>query len=258
MAIKTGTSQGFRDAWAVAFSTRYIVGAWIGHPENHGMNHVGSYAAAGMVRKVLLFLQPDESRGINEEPFPPPRDTAAVRICPLSGEVAGDDCPLPALEHFREGTEPHTLCRTHRRYAVDSRYGSVADESTPPDMVVLRAFTVLPPEYAAWGAKHGYLPPPSKGPEVPELTVDIIEPASGSRFIIDPGIPRKFQTFALRTRISPTLPEVVWYVDGEEYERVEFPYETRWPLEEGSHTFQVRFPRAKVQSELVSIVVSAY
>jgi penicillin-binding protein 1C len=221
------------------------------------MNRVGSFAAAGMVRRILIFLQPDESRGINEEPFPPPRDAAAVRICPLSGDVAGEECPLPALEYFQQGTEPRTLCRVHRRFAVDSRTGTLAVEDTPPEQIVLRAFTVLPPEYAAWSVKHGYLPPPTGGSQSIEVSASILEPVDGSRFILDPEIPRQYQTFPLRTRISPVLPEVVWYVDGEEYERVEFPYETRWPLQEGTHTFQVRFPRARVASEPVSIVVSA-
>ena len=45
-AIKTGTSQGFRDAWAVAWSHKYIAGAWIGHPNSDRMKKVNGLAAA--------------------------------------------------------------------------------------------------------------------------------------------------------------------------------------------------------------------
>ncbi len=46
VAIKTGTSEGFRDAWTIAYSSEYIAGIWVGHPDNEPMNHVpGSVAA---------------------------------------------------------------------------------------------------------------------------------------------------------------------------------------------------------------------
>src|SRR5580700_3820863 len=30
VAVKTGTSQGYRDAWTLAWSRRYLIGVWIG------------------------------------------------------------------------------------------------------------------------------------------------------------------------------------------------------------------------------------
>ena len=32
VAVKTGTSQGYRDAWTLAFSKRYIIGVWSAAP----------------------------------------------------------------------------------------------------------------------------------------------------------------------------------------------------------------------------------
>jgi hypothetical protein len=89
-------------------------------------------------------------------------------------------------------------------------------------------------------------------------SVKIIEPVNGSRLILDPETPASFQTFALRAEIVPTVPEIAWYVDGEEFEKVSYPYETRWPLSEGLHTFQARFVNANVASEVVTITVSPY
>lgn len=43
VAYKTGTSYGFRDAWAVGFDQTYTVGVWIGRPD--GRPHLGSYGA---------------------------------------------------------------------------------------------------------------------------------------------------------------------------------------------------------------------
>ena len=74
VAVKTGTSQGFRDAWAVAYSSkihrRYV---WIGHPDHDRMKQVSGLDAARLVKEILLFLHPKERRGVDEKPFPPPQ-----------------------------------------------------------------------------------------------------------------------------------------------------------------------------------------
>jgi len=46
VAVKTGTSSGCRDAWTVAYSSRYLVGAWIGRPDYRPMNHLSAYQAS--------------------------------------------------------------------------------------------------------------------------------------------------------------------------------------------------------------------
>jgi penicillin-binding protein 1C len=43
IAFKTGTSYGFRDAWAVGFDQLHTVGVWIGRPD--GGPHLGAYGA---------------------------------------------------------------------------------------------------------------------------------------------------------------------------------------------------------------------
>ena len=34
IAYKTGTSYGYRDAWSVGFDGRYVIGVWVGKPDN--------------------------------------------------------------------------------------------------------------------------------------------------------------------------------------------------------------------------------
>jgi penicillin-binding protein 1C len=43
IAFKTGTSYGFRDAWAVGFDQLHTVGVWVGRPD--GAAHLGAYGA---------------------------------------------------------------------------------------------------------------------------------------------------------------------------------------------------------------------
>jgi penicillin-binding protein 1C len=258
VAVKTGTSQGFRDAWAVAWSRRYVVGVWIGHPNNDSMKEVNGASAAGVVKRIMLHLHPGENRGIDESPFPPPRGFRAVRLCALSGRRATDLCTEVVLEYFKPGTEPVAVCGVHRQYPVDRLTGVLADERTSSSDMELKTFVVLPPEYSAWAASRGYEKPPVEVQSLPFASVEIRNPMNRSRVLLDPETPREFQTLALKAKVEPAVPRIIWIVDGKPLEPVSYPYVVRWPLEPGEHTFQACFPRANVRSEVVTISVSEY
>ncbi len=132
VAIKTGTSQGFRDAWALAYSSKFVVGVWMGHPQNDSMKHVNGLASAEIVKTLMEFLHPQETRGVAEFPFPPPRDFKGVRLCSLSGELAGDNCPETVIEYFYPGTEPVTYFQSQAALAVNERTGGFAVHITFP------------------------------------------------------------------------------------------------------------------------------
>ena len=265
VAVKTGTSQGFRDAWAVAYSSKYIVGVWIGHPDHERMKRVNGLDAARLVKEILLFLHPKERRGVAEKPFPAPEshrianqsgDYQLVKLCPLSGELATEACSEIVLEYLPLGAEPTAFCRAHQSFAVDRRTGALADPMTPPERLEIRSYAVLPPQFAAWGAVHGYGPPPSPSSELSYASIAIEEPIDGSVFRFHPDTPQQLQSIALRANVTPAVPEIIWYVDGEPFQKVSYPYTTRWHLRAGSHMLQARFPHADIQSGIITITVA--
>ena len=265
VAVKTGTSQGFRDAWAVAYSSKYIVGAWIGHPDHERMKQVAGLDAAQLVKGILLFLHPKERRGVDETPFPPPQshqDSGGsvgyqlAKLCPMSGELATEACAEIVLEYLLLGIEPTAFCPVHQSFAVDRRTGVLAGPMTPPEWIEIRSYAVLSPQFAAWGAVHGYNPPPLPSTESPFVSIAIEEPVNGSVFRFHPDTPQQLQSIALRAYVSPTVPEIIWYVDGEPFQKVAYPYTTRWHLRAGSHALQARFPHADVQSGIITITVA--
>ncbi len=264
VAVKTGTSQGFRDAWAVAYSSKYIVGAWIGHPDHERMKQVGGLDAAQLVKEILLFLHPKERRGVDEKPFLSPQlhqdseqstGYQLVKLCSLSGELVTEACSETVLEYLPLGTEPRTPCRSHQSFAVDRRTGTLAGTMTPSEDVEIRSYAILPPQFAVWGAIHGYNPPPSPSTESPYARIAIEEPIDGSVFRFQPDTPRQLQSIALRASVTPVVPEILWYVDGEPFQKVPYPYTTRWHLRAGDHALQARFPHANIQSSIITITI---
>ncbi|MCP5159620.1 MAG: penicillin-binding protein 1C [Gammaproteobacteria bacterium] len=74
IAHKTGTSYGFRDAWALGFDADYTVGIWVGRPDGApSPGHYGRNTAAPLLFRVFNLL-PEPAR---RSPPPPPK---ALRV----------------------------------------------------------------------------------------------------------------------------------------------------------------------------------
>lgn len=66
LAFKTGTSYGYRDAWALGFDGRHVVGVWVGRPDGAPVPGLtGITAAAPLLVDVFARLGP-------RHPLPPP------------------------------------------------------------------------------------------------------------------------------------------------------------------------------------------
>ncbi len=256
VAVKTGTSQGFRDAWTVAFSSKYIVGVWMGHPENLRMKKVSGSCSADLANKIMLFLHPKERRGMNEAPFPAPEGYQTARICALTGEVDQSDCPETFIEYLPPNKVTPTKNRLKKQYAVDSRTGIPANEGTPVESLEVRNFLELPTVFDEWKANLGLQQSPYPLEHPMNTTIFIKEPVNGSSYVIDPETPLHRQTVALKATVTPNVPEIDWFVNGKLYKKSTYPYVLRWPLKNGKYTFQARFPNAEVYSEFITIFVS--
>ncbi len=82
VALKTGTSQGYRDAWTVAWSQQFIVGAWVGRADAAPMSRVsGARAAARLVQAVLLDLHQRNRADLLAGAFAPPSGETTRELC---------------------------------------------------------------------------------------------------------------------------------------------------------------------------------
>ncbi len=241
VAVKTGTSQGFRDAWCIAWSKKYIVGVWMGHPSGFRMKRVSGLVAAGVAKQVMLTLHPGtEDYGS----FTPPTSYKACEICSRSGKLKTDYCSDTIIEFFKPGTEPIDKCSIHKAKIVKEN-----------GIIKKLPYSDYPAEYSAWAHKHGLslknsVPALKKNPQL-----IITNPVNNSGFVIDPSTPSVYQTIGLEATVWPEIEKIIWIVDGKEQAPVAFPYSSRWQLKPGIHTFQARFPNASIKSNVVRITV---
>lgn len=130
VAAKTGTTGDYRDAWAVAFSDRYLVAAWAGHPAWKPMRQLSGYRVAAVVQAILRDLHPEARGGLADIGFPPPEGWLPARICALSGQLATPACEAAIEEYFPPGAMPDHHCDAHVSLPVDDT-GRLA-AATPP------------------------------------------------------------------------------------------------------------------------------
>ncbi|MBN1879050.1 transglycosylase domain-containing protein [bacterium] len=54
VAVKTGTSEGCRDAWTIAWSPDYLTAVWLGRPDGQPMHNVSGYRASAELARVIM------------------------------------------------------------------------------------------------------------------------------------------------------------------------------------------------------------
>tara|TARA_B100001113_G_scaffold297648_1_gene255526 strand:+ start:20 stop:1168 length:1149 start_codon:yes stop_codon:yes gene_type:complete len=113
-AGKTGTTQGWSDAWFVGFTPQLAAGVWFGvddYQVSLGPGQDGSKAALPSWAKFMK-----DSHNILELPrvnFQKPNGVLVSEICSVSKMGSRKACPIEK-EVFKAGSEPSQKCRIHR------------------------------------------------------------------------------------------------------------------------------------------------
>jgi penicillin-binding protein 1C len=80
---KTGTSQGFRDAWAIGVTPSHVIGVWVGNADGEGRSGLTGYQAAAPVLFDLFDLVRSDSGFPNRPPTSPPSGSAPTAAASL-------------------------------------------------------------------------------------------------------------------------------------------------------------------------------
>lgn len=217
-AWKTGTSYGFRDAWAVGLTPRWAVGVWCGNADGHGVPALTGASCAGPVLFELLNLLPDDGRW-----FEAPSGGIYADVCLASGFLRGPECDAWERCLLPARAEESPVCPYHRGGvfrlppAMEWYYRSRHPEYNPP------------------------APAPSDGP-------GFIYPESGGVL----RLPRQLDgtpgsaVFKAAHPIPQT--RLWWHLDGEYLGETQLIHELRLAPAPGRHTLVVVDPQGRSAS----------
>lgn len=268
VAVKTGTSQGYRDAWTVAYSRRYLVGAWVGNPDLQPMYKLsGAGSAADLVQQVLLKLRKKQEEGVHDLDFPAPAHYVNVDLCGLSGKLVSTDCDYHVSEWLPPAQVPHEKDNSYIKLSVDTRTDLPATATTPVKFRKTRTFVNLPPQYADWvvhnqltmahdrvtGKTSALLD--TSLPSRLHVRLNIVSPQVNGHYLRNPDAPVMTNDIAFAAVVNPPVKQILWYVDNRPYKLSDYPYTTRWQLATGKHVVQARVPFTHEQSKPVTIYI---
>ena len=126
-AVKTGTSNDHRDAWALGFSSRHTIGVWMGNLD--GRSTLGLTGAGGPALVLRALFSELERDGGTRPLWRSPR-LQRQTVCLVSGATAEPGCPS-ASELFLPGTAPTERCRVHHPMPPAMVRGGAATASPP-------------------------------------------------------------------------------------------------------------------------------
>ncbi len=120
VAGKTGTTQKNCDRWFVGYTPRLLCGVWMGYDYPMPLDDLEGNPCLGIFDEVVtacerVYLGTPPKKTFDRNPR-----VVAVRVCPLSGEIATPECyealkglNMPRSGWYEEGTEPKDCCHLH-------------------------------------------------------------------------------------------------------------------------------------------------
>jgi membrane peptidoglycan carboxypeptidase len=270
-AVKTGTTTDWRDNWTVGYTPDLVVGVWAGNADNEPMEHVSGVTGAGPIwHDVMESLH----KGRPVRAFVEPEGMVRVEVCADSGLLPqgrleiGDSrlgrervrCPHTVKELFIEGTEPGRIDDWHWEYTLDARTGLLAGVGCPQEATARARYTLYPAEAQDWVAWQGIPQPPQAysplcpgdgetgdwGLEIEDRPISSLQslvltsPDHGGRYRLSPEVPASSQQLfvAVHPAEGVVLRQVTLFADGDPLATLtDPPYQARWQMTPGSHTF---------------------
>jgi len=113
-AGKTGTTQGWSDAWFVGFTPQLAAGVWYGVDDYQVSLGIGQDGSKAALPTWARFMR--DGHDILEMPrvnFQRPSGVVVSEICSVSKMGARKACPVEE-EVYKSGSEPAQKCRIHR------------------------------------------------------------------------------------------------------------------------------------------------
>ncbi len=157
-AVKTGTSNDWRDSWALGYTPDVTIGVWVGNSNNAPMQEVAGANGAGEIWRDLIetYHQDRPPRS-----FERPLGIVEQSICADTGGMAGVACPRPITEFFIAGSEPRDVDITYQSVRVVGNGACLAASYTPISEIRTVTYAIYPGRFRDWAVRNGVPQPPT-------------------------------------------------------------------------------------------------
>ncbi len=214
VAWKTGTSIGFRDAWAMGLDRDFVVVVWTGNANGEGR---AGLTGVNMAAPILfdVFKQLPQGKWF-DAPFDELTDQA---VCAKSGYLAKAGCPVDTIQVLANAKNL-PVCRYHVLTSLDAshRYRVTRDCAQEGDIEQVSVFKLRPIEafyYKMHHPDYQGLPPFRKGCEPTGYKpMQLIYPRKPSKIFVPVGLDGEKEKIIFEVAYDYPKETLFWHLDA--------------------------------------------
>ncbi|WP_176214755.1 penicillin-binding protein 1C [Reichenbachiella faecimaris] len=213
---KTGTSFGFRDAWAIGLNGRYVVGVWVGNADGEGRpGLVGGKAAAPLMFQIFEQLESDPFDEV------PTSETQVFEICKESGQKVNPNCENKEEVSLPITIENSAACSFHQLIHLDKTQTYQVNSSCyDVNQMIHKSWFALPPVQAWYYRQYNtdYQSPPKFlagcDQSSKTTTLEMIYPKPNAKVYIPKELDGTYGQTIFEAAHSDTKETIYWHLDG--------------------------------------------
>jgi penicillin-binding protein 1C len=216
IAWKTGTSYGFRDAWAVGSTADYVVGVWVGNADGEGRYGLtGAGSAAPVMFDVFNKLK------IEHDFHRPEDEMTEIAVCKKSGYRASAFCPdVDTILAYKKGINVKQ-CTYHRKIFTDlhEKYRLYKGCASDNEIKSVSWFVLPPVQEWYYRKSHpSYMPLPpfrndcnASGNKI----MQFVYPQNNEKLFVVNGVNGKPKPIVFELTHHNPATKIFWHIDKE-------------------------------------------
>jgi len=255
LAWKTGTSFGFRDAWAIGITPEYLVGVWVGNADGEGRPGLTGINVAAPIMFDAMGLLPSTSW------FDTPYDEMSeIEICSSSGYRAGPHCEAKEIRMVPAAGELVDACPYHRMVHLDKEEKfRVNSECYATSEMVTSPWFVLPPAmewyYRRQNPRYQMLPPLLPGcSDGNENPMELIYPRETLQVFIPRGLDGRLSRVVFEAAHRDDGATIHWHMDDIYLGETTRIHQMEILAPEGKHTLLLVDSQGKLLEKRIELV----
>ncbi|MCR9173802.1 MAG: penicillin-binding protein 1C [bacterium] len=258
IAWKTGTSYGFRDAWAVGVTPDYVVSVWVGNADGEGRPGLTGVQAAAPILFDIFQTLPIKTQWFEK----PESDLVEVDVCTVSGHRPTENCEKQTKAWWPKGSLQTTACPYHQRIHLNKNGQRVNSSCADPMDMTHANWMIVAPDVEEYYKKHHplYLPLPPflqhcEGANASNA-LSILYPDPGQKIYLPVGFNGEQQATVFRCSHSNNDAVLFWHLDGQFVQQTSEFHEIVIRPEIGKHQLTVYDTEGAKKSVWLEVVAA--
>ncbi len=217
VAVKTGTTQEFHDAWTVGYSTNYATAVWVGNNNNTKMSNGadGSVVAAPIFHDYMIKVA-------SEDEFIRPAGIQEITVEKYSNLLPSEYSKDLVTDLFASWQVPTKRDDINAIFKVNKVNNKIATNSTPVELIEEKLFSNIHNEWGdawkkysdwegpvrSWAESNGFLLPPTEQDDSYDYKpeINITSPSNNATI-------SQAATIQVSTKSQHPISSVVYYLN---------------------------------------------